>query len=307
MNDYRDEPILFGPEQRLLGVVTRPLGNSLAGVACLMFNFGVTHRAGPRRIQVKLARRLARQGVASLRFDLSGLGDSLSAQTALGFEEQALEDLRLAVDQIEQQLGIRQVIVIGLCSGAIQGLQAALQDPRINGLLAFDGHRFTSRSARLMVRIRRFMRFPVAQTRHWIDRLRGTDRPPEGDLLGNGVQTQPMTPELFRQAMDTLVARGVAVYLVFSGTVQSRDRDKDQLHGLRGSAFLEQVRYEFMPNLDHSFTELAGQAFFLDAVCLWLKAIQDKRAEPAAAATADAAAQTMTIEMVMRPEALAAG
>ena len=79
MNSYRDEPILFGPEHRLLGVLTRPVGSLQAGIACLMFNFGVTHRTGPRRIQVKLARRLAQQGVASLRFDLSGLGDSLPA------------------------------------------------------------------------------------------------------------------------------------------------------------------------------------------------------------------------------------
>lgn len=305
MNDYRDEPILFGPEQRLLGVVTRPLGNPLAGVACLMFNFGITHRAGPRRIQVKLARRLARQGVASLRFDLSGLGDSLSAQTALGFEEQALEDLRLAVDQIEQQLGIRQVIVIGLCSGAVHGFQATLRDPRIVGLVAFDSHTFTSRSAKLERRLRRFLRFPVAQTRHWIERLLGTDRPPDGDLLRSGVQSKVLTADDFRRDIQSMTARGVSIYLIYSATLQSRDRNKDQLHALRGDAVLDQLRYQFMPNLDHSFTELAGQAFFLDAVCLWVKEFQDKRTEPAAVATAEAAAPT-TIEIVRRQEALAA-
>lgn len=305
MTSFQDEPLLFGPQGQLLGVMTRPAGGPSARIACLMYNFGVTHRVGPRRIQVKLARKLAQQGVPTLRFDLSGIGDSKAPGASESFEAQALDDLRLAIDQIEQQLGIRQVIVIGLCSGAVHGFQATLRDPRIVGLLAFDGHAFTSRSAKLERRIRRFLRFPVAQMRHWVERLLGTDRPPDGDLLRSGVQSKVLTADDFRRDIRSMTARGVSIYLIYSATLQSRDRNKDQLHALRGDAVLNQLRYQFMPNLDHSFTELAGQALFLDAVCLWVKEIQDKRAEPAAAATAEAAAPT-TIEIVRRPEALAA-
>ncbi|MDM0028269.1 alpha/beta hydrolase family protein [Variovorax saccharolyticus] len=244
-----------------------------------MYNFGVTHRVGPRRIQVKLARLLAQRGIPSLRFDLSGIGDSKASGASHSFEEQALDDLRLAIDQIGSRLGIREVIVIGLCSGAVHGFQAALRDPRIVGLLAFDGHSFTSRRAKLERRLRRFLRFPVAQVRHWTDRLLGTDRPQEGDLLGAGVLAEVMTPDDFRRDMESLVARGVSLYLVYSATLQSRDRNMDQLHGLRGSAVLEQLRYEFMPNLDHSFTEIAGQAFFLEAVRDWVSEIQRERIE----------------------------
>jgi pimeloyl-ACP methyl ester carboxylesterase len=292
MTTHQEEAILFGPQGKLMGVLSRAADPG--EVACLMFNFGVTHRVGPRRIQVKLARRLAQQGVASLRFDLSGLGDSQTSETSQSFEEQALGDLRLACDQIESRLGVRRVIVIGLCSGAAHGLQAALADPRIAGLLNFDGYAFTSRAAQLERRVRRFLRFPAAQTRHWIERLLGTDRAPDGDLLRTGVRAKILTADDFRRDAETLVARGVAVYLVYSGTLQSRDRNKDQLHGLRGCAVLDQVRYEFMPHVDHSFTEIAGQEFFLDAVSHWVAGIQLKHAGLAPATPAAEPARKAT-------------
>jgi hypothetical protein len=52
---------------------------------------------------------------------------------------------------------------------------------------------------------------------------------------------------------------------------------------LRGAAFLNQLRYEFMPSVDHSFTEIAGQEYFIDAVCGWVGEIQKKDAERPAA------------------------
>ncbi|MDM0017769.1 alpha/beta hydrolase family protein [Variovorax saccharolyticus] len=310
MTSFKDEPLLFGDQGQLLGVMTRPTGRPPADVACLMYNFGVTHRVGPRRIQVKLARLLAQQGVPALRFDLSGVGDSKAPGASMSFEEQALGDIKLAIDQIEARFGIRRIIVVGLCSGAIHGFQAALRDPRIVGLLAFDGHRFTSHRAKLERKLRRFLKFPVAQIRHWTERLLGTDRPPDGDLLRTGVLATVMTPDRLKREMESLVARGVSLYLVYSGTLQSRDRDKDQLHALRGSAILDQLRYEFMPNLDHSFTEVAGQDFFLDAVCGWVREIQGRETEPSAGASPVAprlaASQAANSQVTQRPQALAA-
>lgn len=285
MNSYQEDPILFGPEGKLLGVVTRPADRQPGRVACLMFNFGVMHRVGPRRIHVKLARRLAAQGVATLRFDLSGLGDSRASDTSRNFEEQAGNDLRAAIDELQARLGITQVIVIGLCSGARHGLQATLKDPRIVGLLTFDGYSFTSRGARLQRRLRRLVRFPVAQTIHWTKMLLGTYRT-DGDLLEAGTESKVVTPEGFQRDMETLIARGVSIYLVYSATFQGRDRNRDQLHALRGAAFLDQVRYEFMPNVDHSFTEVAGQDYFIDAVSGWVGEIQARHTGLPAAAPA---------------------
>ena len=277
MNSYHEEPVQFGQESGLLGVITRPTGRISDALACVMFNFGVTHRVGPRRIQVKMARRLAQEGFATLRFDLSGIGDSHGTDASLRFEEQATNDLRAALNEIEKHLGIRQFVIFGLCSGVAPGLQMALDDPRVIGLLSFDGYAFTSHAANIERRVRRFLRFPKAQISHWIDRLLGRDLP-EGDLLKTGERTKVVTPADFAREMDTLVKRGVSIYLIYSGTLQQRDRNHDQLYPLRGAPFLQKVRYEFMPKVDHSFTDVAGQQFFIDAACRWVEDVEAKRA-----------------------------
>lgn len=279
MTNYQEQPLLFGSDARLMGVMAQPSeGIAPSGVGCLMFNFGITHRVGPRRIQVKLARQLAQQGVPSLRFDLSGLGDSRAPGSGRSFDEQAIDDVRQAIDELQARAGVREVVICGLCSGVGHGLQVALKDSRVTGLLSFDGFAFTGLGTRLQRRLQRFMKYPGQQIQRWAKVMLGMDRP-GGDLLLNGESAKVVTADDFRRSMDTLVARGVAVYLIYSGTVQTRDRTHDQLHALRGSAFLDKVRYEYMPEVDHSFTEIAGQTSFLDAACRWVGEIEARTLE----------------------------
>jgi dienelactone hydrolase len=277
MKNYQEDPLLFGSEGNLLGVIARPAeGVAPSGVGCLMFNFGVTHRVGPRRIQVKLARQLARQGIASLRFDLSGLGDSRMPSGARNFDDQAIDDVRQAIDELQRRLGVREVVICGLCSGVSHALQVALMDSRVTGLLSFDGYTYAGRSAKLQRRLQRLMKYPAQQIQHWVKVLLSTDKP-GGDLLQNGGRSKVVTAEDFRSNMDSLVARGVAVFLIYSGTVQTRNRPHDQMQVLRGSKFLDKVRYDYMPELDHSFTEIAGQTAFLDAACGWIGEIETRK------------------------------
>ncbi|MGA8008355.1 MAG: alpha/beta hydrolase, partial [Thiomonas sp.] len=60
----------------------------------LLFNAGVIHRVGAHRVNVKLARALAADGIATLRCDLHGMGDSLRADGRLSYKDQVVADLR---------------------------------------------------------------------------------------------------------------------------------------------------------------------------------------------------------------------
>jgi hypothetical protein len=94
MTDLDESTLCFGAEQSLIGVLARP-GEALgpARVGCLLLNVGVNHRIGPRRLNVKLARALAGLGIPSLRFDLSGVGDSRASAAQNDFRQQALIDM----------------------------------------------------------------------------------------------------------------------------------------------------------------------------------------------------------------------
>ena len=76
--EVEEEALLLGAAGTLVGILCRPEGPRTAGTAFLFLNAGVTHRVGPSGVYARLARALAAQGWLSLRFDYSGLGDSLA-------------------------------------------------------------------------------------------------------------------------------------------------------------------------------------------------------------------------------------
>jgi len=113
-------------------------------VACVLLSPGVKMRVAPHRLYRKLSRVFLRRGIAVLRVDFHGLGDSegelpetqldqLYRQVQLG---RHVDDTRAALDFCERELGIRRLIVGGLCGGALTGLLAAERDERIAGLYA---------------------------------------------------------------------------------------------------------------------------------------------------------------------------
>ncbi len=74
----RERPVTFGTSGGLMGVLTEPSPSCerRGAPTLLSWNVGINHRVGPYRILVDLSRDLAARGFASLRFDLSGRGDS---------------------------------------------------------------------------------------------------------------------------------------------------------------------------------------------------------------------------------------
>lgn len=72
--DVVETPVFVGPA-RLFGIATSSPGTN-HGPGAIFLSVANTHRIGPNRLWVELARRWAAGGVRSLRFDLSGVGDS---------------------------------------------------------------------------------------------------------------------------------------------------------------------------------------------------------------------------------------
>jgi exosortase A-associated hydrolase 1 len=119
---------------QLVGIVSLPSRPCTRGV--LIVVGGPQYRVGAHRQFALLARSLAQDGVAAMRFDYRGMGDS-------GGEARAFDDigadLRAAADRFMAELPqLRELVIWGLCDGASAALLYAHQDARVRGLVLLN-------------------------------------------------------------------------------------------------------------------------------------------------------------------------
>ena len=133
--NYREQALSFScAGEALYGVLSLP--EAPARRAVLIVVGGPQYRAGSHRQFVALARALATDGVAVLRFDYRGMGDSEGGMR--GFEEVG-DDLGAAVGALLAAVpGADQVVLWGLCDGASAALFYAAGDRRVVGLVLLN-------------------------------------------------------------------------------------------------------------------------------------------------------------------------
>lgn len=114
----------------MVGILTRPARDTASGLAVVVANAGSVHLPGPNQVNVELTRFLGDQGVASLRVDLSNLGESCVGtpeQENVTYPDQGVDDVLAVVDGLAATLPARKIVLSGVCSGAYHSFQAAIQ------------------------------------------------------------------------------------------------------------------------------------------------------------------------------------
>jgi hypothetical protein len=140
------QPVVFRNRAglRLFGILHTPDSPVPGAPALLLLSPGVKMRVGPERLYRRMAAQFVEAGLTVLRFDFHGLGDSEGV-----LQEELLRDVYNhievgrfvddtvdAMNWLEQETGIRQFILSGLCGGAITGLLTGQREARVVGLLA---------------------------------------------------------------------------------------------------------------------------------------------------------------------------
>lgn len=286
MNDdkapVKERPVVFGSDVQLVGVVGGPGRVSANGdlPGCVLLNAGLVHRVGPNRMNVRVARRLAEAGYQTLRFDLSGRGDSDVRRDSMSFLESSVIETVAAMDFMQATRGCERFVLMGICSGAINAFQVAIHDPRVVGVVPIDGPAFTTRGYYLRYYLRR-----IGNLESWRNTLLGRNalgrrlrgNPKRGQPVQNGDFDNPfegnvsMTPKAEVAAtIGRVLERGARFLFIFSASARTynyRNQLRDTFPTLmRGGA----IRVEHYPDADHTFTRLYNQRCLEETILNWV-------------------------------------
>jgi hypothetical protein len=136
-----EKPVSFGADALLFGIVTQPPAGEIRRRAVVLLNAGADHHIGASRMYVSMARHWAQHGYVVLRMDLAGLGDSGTRPGRADddvFPQEALDDIRAAIEFLRASYGVRDVTLAGLCSGAYHALRAAVAGVSVNRILMIN-------------------------------------------------------------------------------------------------------------------------------------------------------------------------
>jgi len=129
----------------LFGVLSVPEGETPARGVVLVHGWS-TGRSGPHEMFVHLARAFARGGIAALRFDLAGRGNSDGDYNATSVDLM-IQNTADASAFIRQRFGLDSNAVAGICSGGNVAIGAAITDTRIDKIIALSTLPFTEPEA----------------------------------------------------------------------------------------------------------------------------------------------------------------
>jgi hypothetical protein len=268
---------ILGSDKHLVATFTPATTSAPEGVPviALLTNSGVIPRSGPHRMNVHLARRLAAMGIPSVRFDMSGLGDSRRTDSSLPVVEQWVADTRSVMDAAQQRFGCAKFLMIGFCSGAEVAHLVALEDPRLRAILIWDLYAYKSLQTHIRTTLFRLRRAGVGGLLRKIgERLAGAlpRRRPREHEVGRAVEVNMVPPlNVFAQRIQKLVDGGVELLFVYCGGEPEWFNHAGQFRSMFGRyPFYDRLGFHYLTVSDHLITTASAQQAFLAMTDDWI-------------------------------------
>jgi len=272
----KEQTLLLGPAKHIVATCTGALPSQTQRppVVALLTNSGVIPRSGPNRMNVHLARHFAAMGIPSVRFDLTGLGDSGRPATPLPLMAQWVADTRSVMDHAAEQHGCDRFLMVGFCSGAEVAHLVALEDARLRGAVLWDLYAYPTPASKLLSLAYRLQRLGCrGAARKAAQRLTAllSRQPPAAPQAKAMASTVP-DRAVYAQRIQTLVDQGVALHIAFGEGNQTWFNHSGQFRAMfSGQRFLAQVDFSFLTETDHLLTTTEGQQAFLRMTDHWVR------------------------------------
>jgi len=273
----REEALLLGPGQSNVGVFTSAAHNAegQSNMAAICITAGLLHHVGPHRMHVLLARALTKQGISTLRFDLSGIGDSSVRADDLPAREVPVQEINDAISALEKR-GFTRFILFGICSGAARAVKAAVGNPKIAGIILVniggdDGN--AEVDPRLAAQF--YLKRSFWELSAWKNLVTGKVEYRAlfytlFSALKQKFKAEKKKPasmeEMLRSRLQPFIQQGTSILSVLS------DRHS-QIYEIHKEAYdkLQSVQYKILvyTDTDHLFTSLSLQHDLIDRICQW--------------------------------------
>lgn len=309
-----ERPVRFG---RCFGIHCEPDTPRPDAPAVLFINTGAAHHIGDGRIAVLLARRLAEQGVASLRMDVGGLGDAQPSAPEVTLDwlySNALRDDAASGADWLVARGHARVAAFGVCGGAFVSLHVCALHPNVVAAYGVNLQKFTwdgaarSPGEQRVVSSKTYLRAAFSAEK-WKRALRGqTDSNPlriASVLAKRSLRRavfafahaierktgRPVAANEARALLHSIDAKKVQLRLVYgefdSGLEEARLQLGASFAALRAVA---NVRAMTLPRLDHALFTRESRNAVMDDLEGWLRAELIHESAQAAAGVNESAA-----------------
>lgn len=300
---FSETGVRFGESMRLAGVLCQPV-RATQKPAVLFFGSAYDRHSGWGRLTTETARRLAAEGIPSLRFDCANVADSppeMTAPAQVLYAPAQERDAQAALDFLSLALPDAPILAVGRCSGAYLAFRAGLGDDRLNGLVLVNPYCFVwdedhplQEDLRAMPQslatyrrkllnpatILRVLRGEIDLARSARNVAQTLLRKIEGQVFartGLGF-LRASERKAVRTAFDVLAGRNVPVSLLYSrGDVGT---DHLQYHfGPDGRGFgrYPQVRLTFLEDTDHNLTPVASRVVYVDTIIAMARGLMSTR------------------------------
>lgn len=283
---YLEEPVLFGRNRSLVGSVCMPVGGPQDSRPFVLFlSSGIIHRAGPNRMYVRIARALASAGITSLRFDLSGIGDSVLPAGAPGMstQQRAEVDIDDALGFMRERYEVERFVVVGLCSGADHGLRTMARGVDVVGAVLLDLN--ADRTFGFYVR---YYSHRVLRLQAWLNILTGR-HPIIRVLRGRIMRSQASGPagldgqdapslaldswlpnHLMRDHLERVIAREGKLLCIFTAGLMQYNYRNQFLELFPNLNFRDCLTLEYYADADHTFSSPSLQERLVKVIVDWL-------------------------------------
>jgi acyl transferase domain-containing protein len=264
------DAVVFGRKKHLMGIFSEVQGSSRA---VILWNTGVSSRGGPFRLNAALSEALVNEGYSVLRFDLSKLGDSSDPEENHSFQLRNSLDLKDAVDLVTDRSGIEDIILVGLCSGAMDAYYFALEDKRIKGLFMLDALVYPTPRHKLT-----FLALRLSSPYRWkriAKKLLGKINYQAAELLPADYfeSNYPSVAEA-SQGFEQLLERDVRLQLIYTGGFTPYYSYRTQFYDMLPAVPNKtRIEVDYWPEVDHLFMLLEDRRRFVAKVLAWISSL----------------------------------